>query len=338
MNEISDDVKSYLATASTSEFYQQKVEVLKQWEGSNNLLWRVQSNGREAVLKLFLDAGQARGRRQNDGQERFSPLGIAPRPLWFDRYPFGLSRQVLIYEWVPGQLLEPSDESQLASLAQSVAQLHSGDPNEVRRFCPHPVNLDYFWRVLQGSFAPIEAWFEAHNGSQLVPHFRNLTDRGRALVESAMPLWQGISPAPVHGDLKFENVLSSFGQAVLLDWEMFGLGDPALDVATFLHLEQSALSAESTAAWIDSYLATSEQPGLAQRIGVYQTLLPFQSVCFLLDGIRLADPETLQNQNTVDFLKATLRSAWLQSASAFGVPLQEDLEMLLNQLEWNKQS
>ncbi len=338
MNEITQDVQAYLATASTSEFYQQDVEIIDHWEGTDNLLWRVESSGQEAVLKLFLDAGQARGRRQSDGQERFAPLGIAPRPLWFERYPFGLSRQALIYEWMPGEELNPTDHGELQMLARSVAQLHAGDPNEVRRFCPNPVNLDYFWRVQQGSFDLNEAWLESRNGGTIALLLSELVSRCQALVESAMPLWQGISPAPVHGDLKFENMLSSFGQAVLVDWEMFGLGDPALDVASFLHLEQQSFSSELQSTWLETYLDQTDQPGLAQRIGIYQLLLPFQSVCYMLDGIRAAGPELMGDQDTINFLKATLSSVLIKSAALLGLEPPENLDELINQLEWTKVS
>lgn len=335
MNEISADVQSYLATASTSEFNQQDVEVLAQWEGSDNLLWRVQSNGQDAVLKLFLDAGQARGRRQNDGQLSFSPLGIAPRPLWFDRYPYGLSRQVLVYEWMPGEAVQPNDAGAMISLAQSVAQLHAGDPNDVRRFCPHPVNLDYFWRVQQGSFGPNREWLNQHNGSQLVPLFDELCSRSQALVETALPLWQGVSPAPVHGDVKLENVISSFGQTVLLDWEMFGLGDPALDVASFLHLEQQSIEEDVQSLWLESYLSQADQPGLAQRIGIYQRLLPFQSVCYLLDGIRSAEPELFADPETVQFLQKTLTISIQNSAAALGMENTQHLDDSITQIRWS---
>ncbi len=102
MTDLTQAVHTYLTTAPTSQFVGAEVEIRSHWQGADNLLWHVVAPRGEAVLKLFLDAGQARSRRQFDGQQLFGPLGLAPQPLWVDRYPEGLSRQVLVYRWVNG--------------------------------------------------------------------------------------------------------------------------------------------------------------------------------------------------------------------------------------------
>lgn len=314
--DITAQVHRYLTTARTSHFLDQSVTVLDHWVGRDNLLWRIESRGQEAVLKLFLDAGQARGRRQYDGQERLAPLGIAPRPLWFDRYPEGLSRQVLVYAWQPGQPIDLADAGQRAALAASIAQVHNGDVTAVRRFCPNPVNLDYWWRVVRGSIAPILTWLNSQNADPLSGLFTELTKRAATLVEAALPLWANTPPTPVHGDLRHENVLHQFGAAVLLDWEFFGLGDPALDVAAFLHRSQANFIGEAQEEWLARYLASFDQPGLAGRIGVYGRLLPLQSLCFLLDGLRNAPRNDADLASAAPFLAVTLSATWQQSAQA----------------------
>jgi hypothetical protein len=325
--ELTTSLHRYLTTAPSSHFVGQEVQMLDHWQGHDNLLWRVEGRGQEAVVKLFLDAGQARGRRQYDAHERFAPFGIAPQPLWFDRYPEGLSRQVLAYLWVPGEPLDLADARQAAALAQSVALVHSGDPADVRRFCPHPVNLDYFWRVLRGGIPALQQWLAGQQTDELRLLFDQLAASAQALVEKSLPLWQNTLPTPVHGDLRVENVIDSFGVAVLLDWEMFGLGDPALDVATFLHLSRDRLATAAADEWLDLYLAGFDQPGLHQRIAVYRTILPFQDVCFLLNGLRehLRQPAAGDEiTGALPFLSATLAAAFVQAATMFNMDVSED--------------
>jgi len=320
MNDLTANIHAYLTTAPTSNFLQRQVEILAHWEGSNNLLWRVNCMGQEAVIKLYLDAGQARGRRQFDGQQFFSPLGLAPQPLWFDRYPAGLARQVLVYRWAPGELLDAQNGAQMTTLAQTVARVHSGDPTEVRRFCPNPLNLDYLWRVLQGGVGTIDGWLLAQKARVLQEQFNAMATMANALVEAALPLWQQTPPTPVHGDLKLENVIDSFGAAVLVDWEMFGLGDPAYEVATFLQSSQADLDADGQAAWLNTYLTAFDQPGLAQRIGVYQRILPFQAVCYLLHGLRQQPPHELPLlRESQQFLVSTLAAAFQQAVQVLHV-------------------
>ncbi|NJN81667.1 MAG: phosphotransferase [Caldilineaceae bacterium] len=135
---IDDSVLGYLREAPTSGFVQQEVALLDHWQGADNLLWRVDSPGGEAVLKLYLDAGQARSRRQFDGHAAFAPSGLAPEALWVDRYPEGLSRQVLVYRWLPGEALDLAREQDRSALAQAVGQVHASDPNAVRSLLSAP--------------------------------------------------------------------------------------------------------------------------------------------------------------------------------------------------------
>ncbi len=325
---LNTDVANYLMTSPGSNFLNRQVTLLAHWEGANNLLWRVECAGQEAVLKYYLDAGQARGRRQFDGQERYHPLGIAPKPLWFDRYPTGLSRQVLVYQWLPGEPLTAAASAGLVRFAQAVAQVHQGDPNDVRRFSPNPLNLDYLWNVLQGGMPQLQQWLQSKQVAALSAALRELTANAQALVTAALPLWQGVAPTPIHGDLKLENVIESLGTVVLLDWEMFGLGDAAYDVAHFLQMSQRDLSAEQQALWLESYLATFDQPGLAQRIDIYQRLLPLQHLTYLLHGLRqsrAAEADMLRANQP--FLQATIVAAMAAAGSTLNstatVPDQE---------------
>ena len=69
MTDLTTAIHTYLTTAPTSAFHGLAVEMLDHWRGEENLLWRVECAGQEAVVKLYLDAGQARSRRQFDGHD-----------------------------------------------------------------------------------------------------------------------------------------------------------------------------------------------------------------------------------------------------------------------------
>jgi aminoglycoside phosphotransferase (APT) family kinase protein len=279
-------ILQYLTTAPTSNFQDKDVRILDQWQGADNYLWRVQANDQQVVLKMFMDAGQARGRRQFDAQQMFASYGLAPRPLWFDRYPAGLSRQILVYEWLPGQPADLSAQDERLALASAIAQVHGRDPADVRRVSPQSVNLAYFWDLLQGSVRAITEWLAASQSAGLADLFRRLSAQAEDTVRHSLPLWQGAVPTPVHGDLKPENCVTSRGQVVLLDWEMFGLGDPALEIASFLLSAQVDLDPAAQNQWLDTYRVGFDQPQLSERINTYRKLLPFDSLCFLLHGLQ----------------------------------------------------
>ena len=317
MPDLTDSIHTYLTTAPAGGFAGRAVTVRDHWRGDDNLLWRVDAGSDKrdsdaAVVKLFLDAGQARGRRQFDGQQRFAPLGIAPQPLWFDRFPEGLARQVLVYRWAEGRSVEVSNRDDLTALAASIAAVHNHDTESVRRISPRAVSLDYFWRVLAGGLTPTARWLGEAACPRLAELLRALAACAASVVNDALPLWQAAPPTPVHGDLRLAHALLQDRRALLLDWEMFGLGDPALDVATFLFHEAGALGDAGRVHWLESYCTFTQTPDIAARIDVYTRLLPLQRFADLLAGLRqltAAERGDPDYHNNTAFLRQTLAAA-----------------------------
>jgi aminoglycoside phosphotransferase (APT) family kinase protein len=226
----------------------------------------------------------------------------------------------------------------LAALAMSVAAIHNHDTDTVGRISPRAVNLDYFWRVLAGRLAPTIRWLDANACPHLAQLVRALEASATTVVDAALPWWQNAPPAPVHGDLRLEHALIQERHALLLDWEMFGLGDPALDVATFLFHDASALGDAGRAHWLESYCACSQMPAIAERIAIYTRLLPLQHFADLLAGLRQLTPAERRDpdfRNNAAFLRQTLAVAGEAATAgllgAASVPLDE-IEQLM-QLE-----
>lgn len=290
MDEADQNIATYLTSAPGSGFYGQPVAVAGRWQGAENLLWRVEARGQDAVVKFFVEAGQVRSQRQFTGQELLSGLGIAPEPLWLDRFPEGLTREVVVYRWMDGNQLDISDGRRAAALAQTLAQLHGYDREAVQRFCPHPINLDYYWRITGYSVGQAAGWLGREGYVRLAGVVDALGAAGRQLVERALPLWRD-PPRPVHGDVRPENCLDSFGTAVLVDWELFGLGDPALEVASLLWETQAQLDEAARDELQAAYVDALGEPEIAARIDVYNRLLPLRNAAFLLNGVSQLDAD-----------------------------------------------
>lgn len=328
-----DAVLTYLTAAPTSGFAGQSVQIVDAWAGADNLLWRVRTDpaqSSDAVLKLFLDAGQARSRRQHVGHTLFAPLGLAPRPLWMDRYPQGLARQVLVYAWADGDPPHPDNPSHMVEMARAVAQIHAGDPETVGRVSPNPINLAYLWRIVQPGIPATQSWLAAHAGRGLALFFEKLAERAASAVDRALPLGQMAAPTPIHGDLRLDNCVVNPAGPILLDWERFGLGDPAQEVATFLLMDGLALGSVGADFWLQSYLdqagAQLDQPNLAQRIAAYGPILRFRQLAFLLDGLRSLTPNDVEPDDRADtahFLGRTVAAVAQASAEALEIDLPD---------------
>lgn len=302
--DLSAAIHRYLTTAPASLFASGSTDsgraagtlaLSAPWSGDDNLLWRISAHPQEAaphtdaVLKLFLDAGQARSRRQHDAHQIMAPIGLAPHPLWADRYPTGLARQIIVYRWADGAPPQRNAPDDLTAWAEAVARIHTTPTDDVRRFSPHPFTLDTYWRIEQASLSQISPWL-APSRLPLVPVWDTLCAAAQTAVTAGLPLWEHAPPTPVHGDLRHAHTLLHRGQVVLLDWEMFGLGDPALDVARLLQREQatlgSPLGATQATAWQRAYLAAAPLPNLAPRIELYSRLLALHNVVYLLGGLQ----------------------------------------------------
>lgn len=312
--DLTPAVHAYLTGASGSAFNGKDVEMRAAWSGDDHLLWRVSCRGQDAVVKLFLDAGQARSRRQFDGHTLMHRHGLAPAPLWVDRYPEGLARQLCVYLWCDAAPLSPDQDDGLSAFAASVARLHSAPLDDLRRFSPHPLNLATHWRIAESGFA--QAVHAVPPELPLRTTLDALAQAAQAAVRSALPLWQTALPAPVHGDLRLEHALWDGIHLLLVDWELFGLGDPALDVARFLHRTATTLGDGATERWLQTYLNHVELPDLAARIALYRMLLPLDDIAFLLRGLdrHAGDPELAA---ALPDLTATLAAGIATAATAF---------------------
>ncbi len=337
-------VHGYLTGSTSSGFRNQEVTIRSHWQGRDNLLWRVQcGDGADAVFKMFLDAGQARCRRQFSGQEQFAGAGLAPEPLWYDRYPPGLPRQILVYRWADGESLALADSRHRIAHADAAARVHSADSYDVQRFSPHPFNLLTFWQIWQAGEAPLREWVTAAPAPLLSEYLSSLWAAAHRLMDGALPRFGETAPSPIHGDLTADNALFHEGRALLIDWEFFGLGDPAQELARFLFYGGDEWSEEGRAGWREHYAYTNSDPSVPDRVDIYLRLFSFQAVTYLLDGIRqravLPAAETgpdAESTEYLSFLNSAMTVALHRSVTLWGLsPLGEgDSELLAGEIEF----
>jgi hypothetical protein len=287
-SEAADAIRTYAVTSPLSTLAGRDVIVREEWQGSDNLLWRlgVASNGAQepvadTVLKMYMEAGWVRGRREYEAQQLFSPLGLAPQPLWFDRDAELLPRQVVGYAYVDGSPPDMADPGVQAAVAQAIARVHATDAAELARVSPNPMGFKTFWTLLQENIATVST--DLAPFPDLVRGMTELQTAASALAAEAAPLWANATPTPIHGEFSPENTLITPRGVTFVDWELSGLGDPALEVARFAqgHLVETATREQ----WLATYLAAFNPPQMAERIALYRMLLPIEWLCLLLGGL-----------------------------------------------------
>ncbi len=286
--EAADAIHTYALTSPLSTLTHGDVIVREEWQGSDNLLWRlgVAPNGAsdpspDVVIKMYMDAGWVRGRREHEAQQLFAPLGLAPQPLWFDRDAELLPRQVVGYSYVDGAAPDMADPAIRQAIAVAIARVHASDAAAMPRVSPNPMNFDTFWTLLQENVATVRA--DLDGNAAFIAALDALLRSAGNVAAAAAPLWANAVPTPIHGEFSPENTLIAPTGVIFVDWELSGLGDPALEVARFVqgHLVEPA----ARDAWLTAYLAACNAPGMAERIAIYRRLLPIEWLCLLLGGL-----------------------------------------------------
>ncbi len=279
---LTADVVTYLQDSSQSPLYGKTVESVQALSGDQNALWRVLSGEQDVVLKMFLDAGQARGRRQFNNQEAAASRGVAPQPISFERYPTGLSRQIMLYHWDSGILLDPLATEHRRQLAFALAEVHSQDTVGHARLSPHPVSPDYQWNLMQGSHRQVNSWLTSQSPDELTVALRHVLSASQSQVKAELEETSPALPALVHGDVYPEHCLVGKQGLRFVDWELAGLGDPAREVAHVLIHVLRGVPDLARQSWQDQYLELMSEPSLSGRIRLYEMMLPVAAFMDLL--------------------------------------------------------
>ncbi len=321
---LTADVLAYLQQSSQSPLHNSAVKTVQTLSGDQNALWRVQTEERDVVVKMFLDAGQARGRRQFHNQETAAQLGAAPPPIAFDRYPVGLSRQVMLYHWDPGLLLDPTDAAQRQVLAQALVQVHTRAPSSHTRLSPHPVSPDYQWNLMQGSQRQLEAWLAVQPANDLTAALQRILAGAGFLVQAGLADIGSATPALVHGDIYPEHCLVDTQGLRFVDWELGGLGDPAREVAHVLIHVLRGIPEMDRQIWLDQYLTRMQDPSLDSRIRLYELMLPVAACMDLALHLLAGDRDMTAQAGSRMLLQLAFQECLMDVSRVLDLDLAED--------------
>lgn len=116
--------------------------------------------------------------------------------------------------------------------------------------------------------------------AQALPECR---DRIEALLRGFEALggaWAGV-PAPLHRDFHLRQLFWGDGRVWLIDWDLFALGDPALDVGNFVMYLETRLDARAAAA-TEAFMAGYREQAAAEvapRVPLYKALGYLRRAC-----------------------------------------------------------
>lgn len=219
--------------------------------GRNDNWGMTLAGGRRVFVKRLTGASEETARRMAQVLAFADLVRAAPPRRWHavDLLGSDAEARVLVFEQVAGavsagELGDDLDVRLSRRIGRAVGELHAmqagaqapaqpATPRVARRLSALTVE-----QYAQASGAELEAW-------SLLQHDKQVTGTLTALAERS----QAAPQVPSHRDLRLDQILLAGDEIHLVDWEEYGLADPAVDVGSFvgewLHRAATAMFADA---------------------------------------------------------------------------------------------
>ena len=293
--------------------------------GDAEQVWHVASGATRMVVKWYEATAGARAKREAAGLRLAGGLGMAPGLLFEDLDGGALGGSVLAHEDLSGERLGDAalSEADMRGWLFMLLMLHHLSPDSVAGSSSMSPDITTWW---QRNLPAWEACKTLYSGAQYHPLMEALA-RLHAIagvrVGTHAELWQRIPRRPCHGNPVPAHVLQTDGRLVLVEWDGFGLGDPAMEVgrASALAVLSGELTSEQYVRFISDYLNGARDLNdrtMEERLRIFASVLPL-AFCFTLlhllsrDGAIAADDRTR-------YLEQVARALiWVQDAMGVDV-------------------
>lgn len=287
-----------------------KVESVSRLElGESNLNFLVTTREGKYVFRINMDAA-SEGKSGTEYRilRTLHPFGIAPVAFRFgkSKKPFGETFLILEYvEGIPLSTLE-GDVISLAStdkLARLVAKIHCLDSKIKSGNLPTRGTTYESWiKSIRRDIQYIKQ--HRRNHSLMKDQFDRLLDDsfGRLQIAARQSSWPNIA-APGHGDICAQNIIveSGSGNLRLIDWENFGLWDPAAEITMIFEAFGLDFLSNREKRFLRIYGGMRRDESLDERIRDFRPLVRFEQLTW---GVRHVF-EIIDGQMGKAFVEAT---------------------------------
>jgi hypothetical protein len=237
--------------------------------------------GAAYILKRYDPGAVETARREIAGLRLGSELAVAPALLHADEAASPLGGPTLVIEQPAGRTLGRgrlgADDAR--SWLFLLLMLHHLTPGRVEVTSSMSADAAAWWQRSQPAWDACRA---AYADARFAPLLAALT-RLHAIVgvhiEAHRSLWMGLTRRPCHGNPVPEHVLLVGTRPMFVEWNGFGLGDPAMEVGRVAALAalSGELSAEEYVRFVSDYLSGMRDirdESLKERVHVFASILP----------------------------------------------------------------
>lgn len=251
--------------------------------------------GASFMLKRYEPAAGEAARREAAGLRLAGGMGLGPALALADDSGAALGGPVVVAEApagarVDGDALTPDDTQGWLLL---LLTLHHLPPSAATLPSSMSADAAAWWQRTQPVWQSVQTLYADPRCRPLTRALASLHAIVGARIEVHRGLWEGLLRRPCHGNPVPANLLRVGGRLMLVEWDGFGQGDPAMETARAAIL--STLTGELDAALYERLLAEYaagmrdlRDAGLEERLRVFASVVPL-GFCFTILNLLAQD-------------------------------------------------
>jgi thiamine kinase-like enzyme/pSer/pThr/pTyr-binding forkhead associated (FHA) protein len=238
-------------------------------------LYQIEVEGKPAYILKLYRSGWHNREREALALAKLQELsfGSAPQLIYQSAGVADFEgRSLLIYAYISGEGLTPQTltTAQIGQIAHLLTRLYQINPSSDILRLSKPQTIARYWQETASVLKSVN--FD--NPYQKI--MGELTGLAQTHLDDKLLLNEQ-KLSLIHGDLELSNFVVSTNHSLhLLDWEQFGAGDAAIDLAWFLFLNRFSLSGSQKEILLDQIGQYSNDPNLKARTLQFYPLLQFR--------------------------------------------------------------
>lgn len=288
--------------------------------GDDEQAWHIASGAARAVVKWYAPGAGSRARREAAGLRLGGGLGMAPGLLFEDLDGAALGGPTLAFEDVRGERLGDAalSDADTRGWLFLLLMLHHLSPDAVAGSSSMSPDIAAWWQRNLPVWEACKTLYHDAAYRPLMDALSNLHAIAGVRVGTNAGLWQDITRRPCHGNPVPAHVLRVDGRLLLVEWDGFGLGDPAMEVgrACALAVLSGELSSAQYVRFVSDYLDGTRDLGdrtLEERLRIFASVLPL-GFCFTVLHL-LGQESAMALEDRARYVKQVARALiWIQDA------------------------